>query len=124
MLSELEDSLGRISADWANALLSNLGQGTTQANIALMTSDQQGLLQGFLESGELPTKVSHEFVDTVREALAGLERVAVPPEDILVALTKGGMPCTVQELLSRFRTFVDEQTKGKDANKVRIVVEW
>jgi hypothetical protein len=63
-------------------------------------------------------------VDTAREALTGLERVAVPPEDILVALTKGGMPCTVQDLLTRFRSFVDEQTKGKDPNKVRIVIEW
>jgi hypothetical protein len=26
--------------------------------------------------------------------------------------------------LSRFRSFVDEQTKDKDPNKVRIVIEW
>jgi hypothetical protein len=30
----------------------------------------------------------------------------------------------VQELLSRFRSFVETRTEGKDANKVRIVVEW
>ena len=60
----------------------------------------------------------------IRETLTGLERVAVPPEDILMALTQGGMPCTVQELLSRFRSFVEEQTEGKAPNKVRIVVEW
>jgi hypothetical protein len=34
------------------------------------------------------------------------------------------MPCTVQELLARFRRFVEERTEGKDSNKVRIVVEW
>ena len=48
----------------------------------------------------------------------------MPPEDILMALTQGGMPCTVQELLSQFRSFVEERTEGKDLNKVRIVVEW
>jgi hypothetical protein len=68
--------------------------------------------------------VGYDFLQTVKEALTGLERVAVPPEDILMALTEGGMPCTVQELLSRFRNYVDGQTKGKDPNKVRIVVEW
>ena len=64
------------------------------------------------------------FVQTVKEAFTGLERVSVPPEDILMALTEGGMPCTVQELLARFRRFVEKRTEGKDPNKVRIVVEW
>ena len=72
----------------------------------------------------LPEKVGWGFVQTVKEALTGLERVAVPPEDILMALTQGGMPCTVQDLLSRFRSFVEERIEGKDPNKVRIVVEW
>ena len=72
----------------------------------------------------LPEKVGCGFVHTVKEALTGLERVAVPPKDTLMALTEGGMPCTVQELLSRFRSFVDERTEGKNPNKVRIVVEW
>jgi len=72
----------------------------------------------------LPEKVGWGFVHTVKGALVGLERVAVPPEDILMALTQGGMPCPVQELLSRFRSFVEERIEGKDPNKVRIVVEW
>lgn len=123
-LDELENRLEGLHAAWTQALLDNLSTPTTQENLALMSADQQTMLQSFLSAGKLPAKVSYEFVDTVREALAGLERVAVPPEDILVALTKGGMPCTVQDLLSRFRSFVDEQTKGKDPNKVRIVIEW
>lgn len=89
-----------------------------------MTPDQQRLIQGFLDAGALPEKVSYEFVQTVKEALTGLERVAVPPENILLALTEGGMPCTVQEMQTRFHRFVDGLTKGKDPNKVRIVVEW
>ncbi len=123
-LDDLENRLEGLHAAWTQALLDNLSTPTTQENLALMSADQQTLLRSFLNAGKLPAKVSYEFVDTVREALTGLERVAVPPEDILVALTKGGMPCTVQDLLSRFRSFVDEQTKGKDPNKVRIVIEW
>jgi hypothetical protein len=89
-----------------------------------MTEGQRDLIYRFLDARALPDKVSYEFVETIKEALTGLERVAVPPEDILMALTQGGMPCTVQELLSRFRGFVDQQIEGKDPNKVRIVVEW
>jgi len=124
ILDEQEDRLGQLYTGWTNALVTNLRQEATQANVALMTPDQQELIQVFLDAGALPEKVGYDFVQTVKEALTGLERVAVPPEDILMALTQGGMPCTVQELLSRFRSFVDEQTEGKDPNKVRIVVEW
>ncbi|MBN1887191.1 MAG: hypothetical protein JW850_04355 [Thermoflexales bacterium] len=124
VLDEQEDRLGQLYIDWTNALLANLRQEATQANVALMTSGQRELIQGLVDAGALPDKVSYELVQTVKEALAGLERVAVPPEDILLALTEGGMPCTVQELLSRFRGFVDKKTLGKDPNKVRIVVEW
>jgi hypothetical protein len=123
-LDEQEDRLGQLYADWTNALLTNLSQEATQANVALMTEGQRDLIYRFLDARALPDKVSYEFVETIKEALTGLERVAVPPEDILMALTQGGMPCTVQELLSRFRGFVDQQIEGKDPNKVRIVVEW
>ena len=124
VLSEQEDRLGQLYTGWTNALLTNLRQEATQANVALMTPDQQKLVKDFLNAGALPEKVGYDFLQTVKEALTGLERVAVPPEDILLALTQGGMPCTMQELLSRFRSFVEERTEGKDPNKVRIVVEW
>jgi hypothetical protein len=48
----------------------------------------------------------------------------VPPEDILLALTEGGMPCTVQDMQLRFARLVERLTEGKDPNKVRIVIEW
>ncbi len=124
VLDEQEERLDQLYTAWTNALLTNLQQEATQANVALMTPGQQELIRAFLDAGSLPEKVSYDFVQTVKEALTGLERVAVPPEDILMALTRGGMPCTVQELLSRFRSFVDQRTAGHDPNKVRIVVEW
>ena len=41
-----------------------------------------------------------------------------------MVLLEWGMPCTVQELLARFRHYVDGQIAGKNPNKVWIVVEW
>ncbi|MCR4407612.1 MAG: DUF6079 family protein [Anaerolineae bacterium] len=124
VLDQQEEKLDQLYSAWTNALLINLRQEATQADIALMTPDQQKLLQNFLDTEALPEKVGYDFVQTVKEALTGLERVAVPPEDILMALTEGGMPCTVQELLARFHRFVEKHTEGKAPNKVRIVIEW
>lgn len=123
-LDKQEEQLGQLYADWTNALLTNLRQSETQANIDLMNADQQRLLRAFLEAGALPQTVSYDFVQAVKEALTGLERLTVPPEDILLALTEGGMPCTVQEIQTRFRRFVEDRIGGKDPNKVRIVIEW
>jgi len=86
-LDELENRLTKLHADWTSALLANLRQEATQANVELMSAEQQKLIESFLQVETLPKKVSYDFVQTVKEALSGLERVAVPPEDILMALT-------------------------------------
>jgi hypothetical protein len=36
---------------------------------------------------------------------------------------RGGLPCTVSDLRDRFDRYVSQLTKGKDASKVRIVIE-
>jgi hypothetical protein len=123
-LDQQEKKLGELHAAWTGALLTNLGQEATQANLVMMTPDQRKVIGDFLEAGALPDKVGYEFVETVKEALTGLERVSVPPEDILLALTEGGMPCTVQDMQTRFARLVERLTEGKDPNKVRIVIEW
>jgi len=123
-LDGLEERLGQLHADWTRALLTNVSQEATQANVALMTAGQRKLIDDFIQAGALPDKIGYDFVQTVKEALGGLERVAVPPEEILLALAQGGMPCTVQELLARFHKFVDRRIEGKDPNRVRIAVEW
>jgi len=82
------------------------------------------LINTFLDQSSLPQKVGYDFVQTIKEALGGLDRVSIPPEDILMALTEGGTPSTIQEIQVRLRRFIEEKTKGKDPNKVRIVIEW
>lgn len=98
--------------------MANLRQETTQANVSLMTPDQQKVIHAFLDGGTLPETIGYDLVQRAKEAVAGLERVAVPPEEILMACPEGGMPCTVQELLEGFRSFVEGQTEGRDPNRV------
>ena len=62
-------------------------------------------------------------LDDVKEALTGLEKVAVTDAGLRAALTAGGIPCTIEELKSRFDAYVAELTKGKDSKKTRVVVE-
>jgi len=74
--------------------------------------------------------LSHRVAERVPDAAVGypltcqdLEKVAVTGDGLRAALTQGGVPCTVEELKQRFDRYVAGLTKGKNAKKVRVVVE-
>ena len=64
-----------------------------------------------------------EFANAVQEALSGLEKIAVKGDEIKQALLQGGSPATPDDLRKRFDTFMNERCKGKDATKLRFVIE-
>ena len=124
IVSGLDDRLDTLLSDWTQTLLGNLGDPTVADNIDLI-SDPKGKreLEGFVESRQLPDPISPPFVKALQEALTGLEKVAVTQADLREALVRGGIPCTVEELKSRFDGYVSGLTKGKNTSKVRVVVE-
>jgi hypothetical protein len=124
-LAGLDDQLDDLLRDWTQTLLGNLDDDpTVAANIALI-SDAEGKseLATFMKERELPDPISGAFVKALQEALMGLEKVAVTDGELHAALTAGGIPCTIEELKSRFDVYVAKLTKGKDAKKTRVVVE-
>ena len=109
--------------DWAARLKENLSDPTVAAQFGLLDSSRRSIVEAFLESAVLPEPVTDEFVDAMREVLGGLERVAVDPGTMADALKRGGMPVKASELRERFNCWLDEVTRGKDPNKVRIIIE-
>ncbi|MDY0042523.1 MAG: DUF6079 family protein, partial [Desulforhabdus sp.] len=94
-----------------------------QANFELLKASQRELITAFLASKTLPDPVTPEFVATIQEALSGLEKILVTGDDIKQALLTGGSPATPEDLRRRFESFMTERCKGKDASKLRFVVE-
>jgi hypothetical protein len=62
-------------------------------------------------------------VRALQEVLSGLEKVVVRTEGLQNALSDGGVPCTVPDLRERFDRYVSTLIKGKEAAKVRVVIE-
>lgn len=124
ILSDLEEELVVLMSDWTQTLVDNLKDPTVSDNIALI-SDPTGKkeLLAFMEISELPEPISQAFIHALREALTGLEKVAVSSTALRVALIQGGIPCTLTELSKRFEAHMAELAKGKDPSKVRVVVE-
>ena len=76
-----------------------------------------------MAAGELPSDISTAFVQALKEVLSGLLKVAINRDALHDALVAGGSPATPEELRKRFEEFLAKLTKGKDAGKVRIVLE-
>ena len=124
VLAGLDDRLDTLVTDWTTTLLSNLDDPMVEGNIALITDPEgKSEVATFMKSRKLPEPISDAFIQALRDALTGLEKVEVAPNSLREALINGGMPCTVDELKSRFDTYVAGLTKGKNASKVRVVVE-
>lgn len=123
VLKGLDNELDRMLADWQQTLLENLEDPIIQANFELLKDAHRNLIQGFLKSKNLPNPVTPEFVASIQEALSGLEKIVVTSEDIKKALLTGGSPATPEDLRKRFESFLNERCKGKDADKLRFVVE-
>jgi hypothetical protein len=124
LLAKVDERLDGLIAEWTKTLLSNLADPTVAEGIDLIADGpSKRAVKDFLKSKELPEPVSANFQKALQEVLSGLQKVSISKEDVRGALVKGGVPCTVKDLQERFDGFVRDLTKGKDASKIRVVVE-
>lgn len=122
-LHKLDDDLDELLANWQQTLLENLEDPFTLDSLGLLPPDSKKLIDVFLASRKLPDPMTTEFANAVQEALSGLEKIAVKGDDIKQALLQGGSPATPDDLRKRFDTLLNDRCKGKDATKLRFVIE-
>lgn len=123
-LQEVDGALDRWAQEWTRILSEALSTPIAQESLALMAPEERAPLEALRDRRVLPEPLDTAFLERLKQALQGLERVTIPAEDILQALTRPGMPCTVEELRRRFDRLLREKTAGKDPERVRVVVDW
>ncbi len=122
-IDQMDEQLDRIIEQWTKTLLNNLEDPMTQANInELLHEDDKTVIQSFMESKELPEPIDGNFVQTLKTVLAGLQKVPVKKAEFIKIVSNLG-PSTPEELKRAICDYVDSLTRGKDINKVRIVLE-
>lgn len=123
-LTRVDDRLDTLTEEWTRTLLANLDDPTVQGSLALMSKGTGATaVRKFRESKALPETIDANFVKALQEALSGLERVVVSVDGLRAALAEGGTPCTVEEIRERFARHIAALSAGRDASRVRIVVE-
>lgn len=122
-LHKLDDDLDELLANWQQTLLENLEDPFTQESLGLLPAASKKLIDAFLASRTLPEPLTQEFANAVQEALSGLEKIEVKSDEIKQALLQGGSPATPDDLRKRFDALISDRSKGKDATKLRFVIE-
>ena len=122
-LAILDSELDKMVADWTQTLLVNLEAPTTRKHLDLLQPELKNLVNGFIKKKELPERIDQDFIQALSEVLSGLEKVSIKIDDLRIALLTGGSPVTLAEMKKRFDNYLDTLTKGKDSDKVRIVLE-
>jgi hypothetical protein len=89
----------------------------------LLSAEYRKLIDEFLKAGKLPVDLSQDFIYAVHEILAGLTKVVVKKEELHQALLANGSPATPVEMEKRFGEYLRNLAKGKDLDKVRVVLE-
>lgn len=123
VLQACDGEMDKLITSWTESLLENLEDPTTQENLELLKAKQRKLVDSFIESRELPDPLGKGFIEALSEALSGLVKVSITLSDLRAALAGDGSPVTIAEVRERLQTYLNEQTKGKDHSKVRIVLE-
>jgi hypothetical protein len=89
----------------------------------LLKAPQKKMLKDFMSAKELPDELSQEFLAAIQQALSGLAKLPVRLDDLKKALFPDGSPATPAEFKERFAAYLDQILKGRDAAKVRLVIE-
>lgn len=123
VLQQLDEQLDKMIEEWTAALISNLEDPTTKGNLSLLKPEPRKLVDGFIKKRALPDDLDQDFIHALQEVLSGLTKVSVKIADLRDALLSGGSPATPAEMRKRFEEYLDGLTKGKEPDKVRIVLE-
>lgn len=122
-LTGLKTELEKIHKSWTKSLLNDLADPVIQGNFELLKAPQKKMLRDFMSAKDLPDEISQEFLAAIQHALSGLAKLPVRLDDLKKALFPDGSPATPAEFKHRFGEYLDQILKGRDASKVRLVIE-
>ncbi len=123
-LALLSNRLEMLTAQWHGGLRDALASDTARQSMAAMTPAERRPLDAYLALAD-PTVVALPpgLVPAANKVLHGLTTKGIAVPALVAALKQGGLPCTIQELESRFRRYLAQQMRGHDEGNTRLILE-
>ena len=121
-IADIEDRIDSLLADWSQTLYNTLSDPLLGEQMTYLKPQQRTVIDQFLKTKKLPEKVDNYFVDAVSALLEGFEPVSISAEEFIDKLDALG-PCDIDTFKNKINELLKDYTKGKDAEKLRIVVK-
>lgn len=120
-LDRIEEKIDKLSEDWTKILLSAISDPFVLNDLRLLKPAQKELIEKMIASNQLPKTIDTYLIETINLLLSGLEKVVVDADSFVEELSKLG-PCTVEDFRQKVDSIVNGITKGKDTNKLRVIM--
>lgn len=121
-LDNIENRIDDLLAEWTKALLNTISDPIVARQKEYLTADQKKAIDDFESSGELPKRVDDFFVKAITALLQGFEPVVIDTDDLIQKLEELP-PLEEAAFAAKIKDILGAYTKGKDTNKLRIVVK-
>ena len=121
-IADIEDRIDTLLDEWSQTLYNTLSDPLLGEQMTYLKPQQRTVIDQFLKTKKLPEKVDNYFVDAVAALLEGFEPVSISAEEFIDKLDALG-PCDIDTFKNKINELLKDYTKGKDAEKLRIVVK-
>ena len=122
VLDDLESRIEDLLAEWTKTLLDTISDPIVESQKTFLSAEQQRVIDSFVGSGALPECIDDFFVKSVNELLKGFEPVVIDTDELMAKLEQLP-PMDEMKFNSEIAKLVKDYTKGKNAEKLRIVVK-
>ena len=117
-----EDKIDSLLDEWSQTLYNTLSDPLLGEQMTYLKPQQRTVIDQFLKTQQLPEKIDNYFIDAVTALLEGFEPVAISADEFIDKLDALG-PCDIDTFKTKINDLLKDYTKGKDAEKLRIVVK-
>lgn len=121
-LEQIEERIDGMIAEWTKMLLDTLSDPIVLNQKKFLKAQEARAIDDFISFGTLPKKVDDFFVNSINSLLKGFEPIVIDVEDLVYKLEELP-PMDESAFKAKINEIVAGYTKGKDTEKLRIVVK-
>ena len=121
-LEQIEERIDALVDEWTKMLYNTLSDPLLEEQLKYLSEQQRAAIKAFLDTRALPDRVDVFFVEAVSTLLEGFQPVSIPAGELVDKLEAIG-PCDADTFKTQLSKIVDSYTKGKNSDRLRIVVK-
>ncbi len=117
----IEEDIDSIEESYVSTLKNNLEDPTVKENMKFIDKEEEKILSKFEQEDSIPDDDLDLFTTAYMEAVSNLEKTTITLEEVKNCLISSGGANKPEEIIERFRKLIEDKTKGKSADRVRII---